>query len=260
MCAIASHGDSNHVMLFPSSPKECFELATNAFDLAEQLQTPVFVMTDLDLGMNSLIDDELVYTAPKFNRGKVLTKEQLGKMDNWGRYNDVDKDGICYRTLPGTDHMKAAYFNRGSGHDEFARYTESPVVYGRNMDRLLRKWHTAKKYVPKPIVTGDTKAKTGLIAYGTTHHAMVETLDRMKGTPLKYMRLRGYPFGEEVEQFIKDCDVVYVVEQNRDAQLQQLLHVDLPGHQNKIKSIRYYSGFPISSDFVERELKNVLGK
>jgi 2-oxoglutarate/2-oxoacid ferredoxin oxidoreductase subunit alpha len=260
MCAIASHGDTKHIMLFPSSPKECFELAGSAFELAEHFQTPVFVMTDLDLGMNSWVDEELVYTAPKYNRGKVLTKDQLAKMDNWGRYNDIDKDGVCYRTLPGTDHMKAAYFNRGSGHDEFARYTESPVVYARNMDRLLRKWHTAKKHVPKPVITGDAKAKVGVIAYGTTHHAMVEALDRLKGTPIRYLRLKGYPFSDEVEQFIKECDTVYVVEQNRDGQLRQLIDNDLPGYQSKIKSIRYYAGFPISSDVVERELKNNLGK
>jgi 2-oxoglutarate ferredoxin oxidoreductase subunit alpha len=260
LCATASHGDTKHVMVFPATPKECFELAQMAFDLADRLQTPVFFMTDLDLGMNYWVDDEFTYKAPKFDRGKVLTAEQLDKVEKWGRYLDVDGDGIPYRTLPGTNHRNAAYFNRGSGHDEYARYTESPVVYTRNMDRLLKKWHTAKKHVPKPIISGDSKSKVGVLAYGTTHHAVIETLDRMKDTPIKYLRLLGYPFPDEVEKFIQSCDTVYVIEQNRDAQMLQLLLVDLPGYQSKLRSIRYYGGFPISADIVERELKTHLGK
>lgn len=260
MCAIASHGDTKHIMLFPSTPKECFEMTQTSFDLAEQFQTIVFVMTDLDLGMNSWVTDELVYKEPKFNRGKVLNAEQLNNMKDWGRYLDIDGDGIPYRTLPGTNHMKGAYFTRGSGHDEYARYTEKPDAYVRNMDRLLKKWHTAKKFVPKPVITGDMKAKTGIIAYGTTHHAIQETMDRMPGAPIKYLRLTSYPFAPEVEEFLKSCDTVYVVEQNRDGQMKQLLDNDLPGHQNKLRSIRYYGGYPISADFVERDLKNQMGK
>ncbi len=260
MCAIASHGDTKHIMLFPSTPKECYEQIQTSFDLAEQFQSIVFLMTDLDLGMNSWVTDELVYKEPKFNRGKVLNAEQLNNMKDWGRYLDIDGDGIPYRTLPGTNHMKSAYFTRGSGHDEYARYTEKPDAYVRNMDRLLKKWHTAKKHVPKPIVTGDLKAKTGIIAYGTTDHAIQETLDRMPNTPIKYMRLTSYPFAPEVEDFLKSCDTVYVVEQNRDGQMKQLLDSDLPGYQNKLRSIRYYGGYPISADFVERDLKNQMGK
>jgi len=259
-CALASHGDTKHILLFPSSPKECFEMGAEAFNLAERMQTPIFVMSDLDLGMNSWVDDELEYKPMKYDRGKVLSVDDLNKVKDWGRYLDVDGDGVCYRTLPGTNHMKSAYFTRGSGHDEYARYTESPVVYTRNMDRLLKKWHTSKQYLPKPVIKGDVNAKTGILAYGTSDHAVVETMDRLKDTPVKYMRIRAYPFTQEVEEFIKSCDVVYMVEQNRDGQLQQLLEIDLPGYQNKLRSIRYYGGFPLSADIVERELTKQMGK
>lgn len=260
MCAIASHGDTKHIMVIPSTAKECMELTQESFDLAEHFQTPVFVMTDLDLGMNYWVIDEFEYKQPKFNRGKVLDKTALDKLEKWGRYLDVDGDGVCYRTLPGTNHHKAAFFTRGSGHDEYARYTESPVAYVRNVDRLLKKWHTAKKHVPKPVITGSPSAKIGIIAYGTSDHAVVETLDRMKNPNIKYLRLRAYPFSPEVEDFIKSCDQVYVVEQNRDAQMKQLLEVDLPGYQSKLKSVRYYGGFPLSADVVERDLKQQMGK
>ncbi len=256
MCAIASHGDTKHIMVIPASPKECFEMAQDAFELAEKFQTPVFAMIDLDLGMNYWVTDEFTYKTPKFDRGKVLDKEALDKIETFGRYLDVDGDGICYRTLPGTNHMKGAFFTRGSGHDEYARYTERPEAYIRNMDRLLKKWHTAKKFVPKPEVQGDAKAKIGFIAYGTSDPAVRESLERMKNPNIKYLRLRGYPFSDEVEQFIKSCDMVYVIEQNRDGQMKQLIEVDLPGYQAKLKSVRYYGGFPLSADVIERELKN----
>jgi len=258
-CAYASHGDKRHILIIPSSPKECFEMGLDAFNLADRFQTPVFVMSDLDLGMNQWVDDELVYTKPKYDRGKVLSAEDLEKVKDFGRYLDVDGDGICYRTLPGTNHRKAAYFTRGSGHDEYARYTESPVVYARNMDRLAKKFQTARNHVPKPIVTGNDSAKIGIIAYGTTHHALTETLERLNNQNIKYMRLRAYPFSNEVEAFIKSCDRVYVVEQNRDAQMRQLIEVDIRGYQNKLYSICYYGGFPISADFIERELLKALG-
>ncbi len=257
-CALASHGDTKHIMLIPATAKECFELTQISFDLADRFQTPVFVMTDLDLGMNNWVGDEFEYKAPKFDRGKVLDKEGLEKAKDFGRYLDVDGDGVCYRTLPGTNHPKAAFFTRGSGHDEYARYTEKPDAYVRNVDRLLKKWHTAKKHVPKPIVTGDAKAKVGVIAYGTSDHAVTETLDRMNNSNIKYMRLLAYPFGEEVEKFIQSCERVFVIEQNRDGQMKQLIEVDLPGYQNKLRSVRYYGGFPLSADIVERELKRQL--
>ncbi len=260
MCAIASHGDTKHIMLFPSTPKECFEQIQTSFDLADRFQTTVFFMIDLDLGMNSWVTDELIYTKPKYDRGKVLNAEQLNEMKDWGRYLDIDGDGIPYRTLPGTNHMKGAFFTRGSGHDEYARYTEKPDAYIRNMDRLLKKWETAKTVVPKPVITGDKAAKTGIIAYGTTDHAVRECLDRMPKAPIKYLRLTAYPFTPEVEDFIKSCDTVYVIEQNRDAQMKQLIDADLPGYQNKLKSIRYYGGYPISADLVERELSQKMGR
>jgi 2-oxoglutarate/2-oxoacid ferredoxin oxidoreductase subunit alpha len=260
LCALASHGDTKHIMLFPATPTECFELSVEAFNISDRFQTPVFVMTDLDLGMNNWVDNEFVYKKPTYDRGKVLSKEDLDKAKDWGRYLDVDGDGICYRTLPGTNHMRSAYFTRGSGHDEYARYTESPVVYARNMDRLLKKWHTSKKHIPKPILSGDPKSKIGVLAYGTTHHAILETMDRKSTPSFRYMRLLSYPFTAEVEQFVKECDQVYVVEQNRDGQLKQLLEVDIPGYQNKIRSVRYYGGFPLSADIIERELNNQMGK
>lgn len=253
--ALASHGDTKHILLFPATANECFELTQDAFDLADRMQTPVFVMTDLDLGMNPWIDNEFVFKERKFDRGKILTAKDLDKIERFGRYLDTDKDGICYRTLPGTNHRQASFFTRGSGHEEYALYTESPQAYIRNVDRLLRKWHTAKKYVPKPVIDGNAKARIGIIAYGTSHHAVVETLDRMNGSGIKYMRIRAYPFSEEVETFVQSCDHVYVVEQNRDGQLRQLLEVDIPGYQAKMRSIKYYGGFPLSSDIVERELK-----
>jgi len=255
MCAIASHGDTKHLMMIPATPKECFEMAQESFELSEKFQTPVFVMMDLDLGMNYWVTDEFQYKAPQFDRGKVLDKEGLDKVATFGRYLDVDGDGICYRTLPGTNHMKGAFFTRGSGHDEYARYTERPEAYVRNVDRLLKKWHTAKKFVPKPEISGDAKAKIGFIAYGTSDPAVRETLDRMKDPNVKYLRLRGYPFSDEVEQFIKSCDTVYVIEQNRDGQMKQLLEVDLQGYQSKLKSVRYYGGFPLSADVIQQELK-----
>lgn len=259
-CATASHGDTKHIMLFPSSLNECFELAQEAFNLADRFQTPIFFMTDLDLGMNNWVDNEFKYTKPKFDRGKVLDEKSLEQAKEFGRYLDVDGDGIPYRTLPGCKNSKGAYFTRGSGHDEYARYTEDPGAYERNMDRLLKKWHTAKKHVPKPVITGNSKGKVGIIAYGTTDHAVTETLERIKNSNIRYLRLKAYPFTPEVEQFVKECDKVIVIEQNRDAQLKQLLEVDIPGYQNKIHSIKYYGGFPISADLVERELKRVLEK
>ncbi|MBI4405013.1 MAG: 2-oxoacid:acceptor oxidoreductase subunit alpha [Deltaproteobacteria bacterium] len=258
-CAQASHGDTKHVLLFPSSPGESFEMMQAAFDLADRLQTVVFVMSDLDLGMNSWVDQELNYSEKKFDRGKVLGEKQLDQVKQFGRYLDVDKDSICYRTLPGTNHIKGAYFLRGTGHDEFSRYTESPEMFMKNMERLLNKWHSAKRFVPEPILSGQPKSKVGMIAYGTTHHAVAEVLDRVKSTPLKYLRVRAYPFTADVEDFVRSCDRVFVVEQNRDGQLRQLLEIDIPGHQQKFRSIKCYGGFPISADFVQRELEKELG-
>ncbi len=257
-CATSGHGDTKHIVVIPSTPKECFEMANDAFNLSEQFQTPVFVLSDLDLGMNNWIDDDFEYKSPKYIRGKIL-HEKDEKLNGWGRYKDVDGDGIPWRTLPGNPDIRAGYFTRGSGHDEYARYTERPEAYIRNVDRLLRKWHTAKKHVPKPVTSGNPAAKTGIIAYGTSDSAVIEAMDRLQNKNLKYMRLRAYPFSSEVEEFIKSCDKVIVVEQNRDKQMRMLLEWDLPGYNPKFRSINYYGGFPLSSDLVERELKKELG-
>jgi len=259
LCATASHGDTKHICLYPSTLNECFEMSQEAFELAELFQTPIFFVTDLDLGMNTWVGDELDYKPLKMDRGKVLDDEALKKVKEFGRYLDVDGDGIPYRTLPGTSDPKGAYFTRGSGHDEYAKYTESAQAYTRNMERLLKKFNTAKKFVPKPVITGDSSSKVGLIAYGTSHHAVMETLDRMNGQPIKYLKLNAYPFSPEVEDFLKSCDKVIVIEQNRDLQMRKLIETEIPGYQDKMDSINYYGGHSLSADFVERELKKKLG-
>lgn len=245
--ALLSHGDTKHVMLFPNSVSEVFQMAQDAFDFAEQLQTPVFVMSDLDLGMNNWMSDPFTYPEKPIMRGKVLTAEDLDRVKDWGRYKDVDGDGIPYRTLPGTKHPQAAYFARGSGHNENAQYTERPGDYVRNMDRLARKFDTARKLVPAPEID-DRGREVGLIAYGTTHWAMIESRDQLReeyGIETDYMRLRGFPFGPEVRDFIQRHQRVYVVEQNRDAQMLDLLRIDLRmDAPEKLRSIRHYNGLP----------------
>jgi 2-oxoglutarate ferredoxin oxidoreductase subunit alpha len=245
-----SHGDARHPMLFPSTVAECFEMAGAAFDLAETLQTPVFVMSDLDLGMNNWMSEPFQYPDKPLKRGKVLSAEELGKAEGFARYKDVDGDGIPYRTIPGTKHPSAAWFARGSGHNEKAQYTERPDDYVKNMDRLARKFATARKLVPAAEIVQDG-GKVGVIAYGTSQHAMVETLSQLLkeyGVGMDYMRLRGFPFGEEVHDFIARHDRVYVVDQNRDGQMFDLLKLDIkPEHVTKLRSIRHYNGLPLDA-------------
>jgi 2-oxoglutarate ferredoxin oxidoreductase subunit alpha len=245
-----SHGDARHPMLFPSTVAECFEMAGAAFDLAETLQTPVFVMSDLDLGMNNWMSEPFQYPDKPLKRGKVLSAEELGKAEGFARYKDVDGDGIPYRTVPGTKHPSAAWFARGSGHNERAQYTERPDDYVKNMDRLARKFATARKLVPIAEIVQDG-GKVGIIAYGTSQHAMVETLSQLLkeyGVGMDYMRLRGFPFGEEVHDFIARHDRVYVVDQNRDGQMLDLLKLDIkPEHVTKLRSIRHYNGLPLDA-------------
>lgn len=245
-----SHGDARHPMLFPSSVAECFEFAGTAFDLAETLQTPVFVLSDLDLGMNNWMSEPFQYPTQPLNRGKVLSAEQLGQLGAFGRYKDVDGDGIPYRTVPGTRHPQAAWFARGSGHNEKAQYTERPDDYVNNMDRLARKFATARKLVPRAETIQDG-GKAGIIAYGTSHHAIVETLSQLLkeyGVGMDYLRLRAFPFGEEVHDFIARHDRVYVVDQNRDHQMLDLLKLDVkPEHVTKLRSVRHYNGLPIDA-------------
>ena len=246
-----SHGDTKHVMLIPGSVKECFEFATEAFNIAEQMQTPIFVLSDLDLGMNNWMSEPFEYPEKPINRGKVLDAKQLEELGGFARYKDVDGDGIPYRTLPGTDHPRAAYFTRGSGHNEKALYTERPDDYENNMLRLARKFETAKTLVPKPILEGKGREKVGIIAFGTSHWAVIESRDQLQresklGTD--YLRIRAYPFTQEVHDFVAQHERVYVVEQNRDAQMLHLLKVDLdPKQVVKLHSVLHFNGLPIDA-------------
>lgn len=258
----ASHGDTRHPLLFPADPHECFELTAQAFDLAERLQTPVMVMTDLDLGMNDHMCQPFAWDADrKFDRGKVLSKEDLDRLEKWGRYLDVDGDGICYRTLPGTHPTKGAYFARGTSRDEYARYSESEHAYKRNMDRLLVKWETIKKLMPKPYFYQNEPASPyGMIFFGTTTLAAEEVLDRAKqdGLIIDAMRLRSAPFGEEVHQFIDAHEIVFVVEQNRDAQMRSILINELDLNPDKLVRILHYDGMPVTADKIEKMIKKHL--
>jgi 2-oxoglutarate ferredoxin oxidoreductase subunit alpha len=249
--AFLSHGDTKHVMLLPGSVKECFELGYAAFDLAERLQTPVFVLTDLDLGMNNWMSDAFDYPETPQDRGKVLTAEDLERLGGFARYRDVDGDGIGWRTLPGTRHPKASYFTRGSGHNDAAIYTEKPDEYQEGMERLGRKFEGARTLVPAPAVVKDGTSKTGFIAYGTTDFAMRESMDQIKkeyGLDVDYLRIRAYPFAQEIHDFIARHEIVYVVEQNRDAQMASLLKLDLPADEIvKLHSILHYNGLPIDA-------------
>ncbi|MBV8655080.1 MAG: 2-oxoacid:acceptor oxidoreductase subunit alpha [Candidatus Eremiobacteraeota bacterium] len=244
-----SHGDTKHIVLLPATVREAYELAMDAFDLADRLQTPVLVLSDLDLGMNSWLTKALPYPKKPFDRGKVLGADDLASMKSWGRYRDVDKDGIPYRTLPGTKHSNAGFFTRGTGHDEEARYSEQPEVWQRGLDRLLRKLETARTTVPAPVV--DEKGRTvAIIAYGTTHHAVVEARDKLHdaGIDVDYLRVRALPLSPEVATFVKRHERVYVVEQNRDGQLYGILRTELPPHLiGRLESIRHYNGVPIDA-------------
>jgi 2-oxoglutarate ferredoxin oxidoreductase subunit alpha len=247
--AFLSHGDTKHIMIMPASVEECYEMAQEAFDLAEHFQTPVFVMMDLDLGMNNWMSDGFKYPVKAPNRGKLLTPDALKRLGEWGRYKDVDGDGIAYRTIPG-DGMPA-YFTRGSGHNAKGQYSERPDDYVENMDRLARKFDTARKHVPKPAIEKVTGAKIGLIAYGTSHWATMESRDQLREeTDVKtsYFRLRAYPFTEDLGRFIDEHERLYVIEQNRDAQLLQLMKLELsPERVGKLRSVLHYNGLPIDA-------------
>ncbi len=252
-----SHGDTKHLVLLPATVAECYEMGIAAFDLADRFQTAVFVLSDLDLGMNWWMTPPFQYPEQPFDRGKVLTAARLEELKgDWGRYRDVDGDGIPYRTLPGTDHPLAGYFTRGSGHDENARYTESGETYARNLDRLSRKFETARTEVPAPIVESEGAA-VGVIAFGSTHHAVVEARDQLKAAGLKvdYLRVRALPLADSIKEFVTDHKRVYVVEQNRDGQLYDLLRLHLPAAEiGKLNSIRRYDGQPIPADAITRPL------
>ncbi len=252
-CAFASHGDTRHVLLFPSTPKECFEFAAASFDIADRLQTPVVVMSDLELGMNDHICDPLEWDdARKYDRGKVLNAEELEKIDSFGRYLDVDGDGIPWRTYPGAHPEKGSYFTRGSSHDAMAAYTEDGDVYAELMDRLARKFAGAAKYLPKPEIRSDGNRR-GMIYFGTTAGAMPEVHDKLarQGIMLDTLRIRSFPFHEEVSRFIDEHDLVYVIEQNRDAQMKSLLKIECNTNDEKMHSILSYNGVVTSADNIE---------
>jgi 2-oxoglutarate/2-oxoacid ferredoxin oxidoreductase subunit alpha len=253
-----SHGDTKHLMLIPNSMSECFDFAIAAFDLSERYQTPVFVMTDLDLGMNNWMSDPFKYPTKKLDRGKVLTAEELEKLGSFKRYGDVDGDGIGYRTLPGTSHPAASYFTRGSGHNERAAYSERPDDYKNNMDRLVRKFDNARKAIPQPEIDYTAGARIGFLAFGTTHWAIIESRDQLQkehNTPVSYYRLRALPFTSQLTEFFEKHDRVYVVEQNRDAQMAMLVKIELPAELvGKLRSIVHYSGIPLDARFVTDEL------
>ncbi len=262
--AVLSHGDTKHIMLIPDSVSECFDFGIEAFELAERFQTPVFVMSDLDLGMNNWMSDPFQYPSKPIHRGKVLSKADLDRLGGFARYKDVDGDGVGYRTLPGTDHPAAAYFARGSGHNEKAQYSERPDDFERNLERLARKFETARSFVPKPEVLGDGKSKVGIIAYGTSHWAILESRDQLRDEyrlEADYLRLRAYPFTKEVVDFIDRHERVYVVEQNRDRQMFDLLRLDLtPERITKLRSIAHIHGLPLDARSVTDELVSMEGK
>ena len=249
--AYLSHGDTKHIMLLPNSVSECFSMAIAAFDLAEEFQSPVFVMSDLDLGMNLWMSDAFEYPATPIQRGKVLSAEDLEKVGAFGRYKDVDGDGIPYRTLPGTQHRLAPYFTRGSGHNENAKYSERPGDYRKNMERLAKKFETARTRVPAPEIDHNPAAKIGIIGYGTSHWAIDEArhiLRNGKKQETSYLRLRAFPFSDDVRKFIEQHDRVYVIDQNRDGQMHSVLRLEMPASLlNKVHSVKSYNGLPITA-------------
>ena len=266
--AFLSHGDTKNIMLIPCSVSECFTMAGEAFNLAEQFQTLVFVMSDLDLGMNNWMADPFEYPTTPIKRGKVLGKEDLDRLGGFARHKDVDGDGVGYRTLPGTPHPAAAYFARGSGHNERAQYSERADDFEKNMERLNRKFETARSFVPRPeIMKGDAAkgpVKIGIIGYGTSHWGITESRDQLReeyGIETDYLRLRAYPFTREVHEFIEQHERVYVVEQNRDAQMLSLLKLDVkPELITRFRSMAHITGLPLDARSITDELTTMEGK
>ena len=261
--AILSHGDTMHPMYLPCSVDECFSMTIDAFDLAEELQTPVFVMSDLDLGMNTWMSDPFSYPSKPLARGKVLTADEVRQRGGFTRYKDVDGDGVGYRTLPGTPGPLAGWFARGSGHNEKAVYSERPDVFVNNMDRLTHKFETARLKVPGPVIADAEKPSLGIIAYGTSHWAVEETREQLRrehSLDAGYCRLRAFPFHREVHQFIQRHERVYVVDQNRDAQMLSLLRLECSAEEiAKLRSIRHYDGLPIDARTVTDEIASQEG-
>ena len=258
-CAYAAHGDTRHVCLYPANPEECFYMAVQAFDLAERLQTPVLVLSDLDIGMNDWMCRDLRWDdAYRPDRGKVLSKEEVLKLEKFYRFIDKDGDGITARTLPGV-HPKAAYFTRGSGHNQYGAYTEDEAEYQAVLDRLKKKWATAKKLVPRAQIDAQAGSSAAIVSLGSCDGAIREALALLKarGVALDYMRVRSFPFSEDVERFLAAHELLFVVEQNRDAQLRALLTLETAVDKAKLRSLLHYSGLPVSSAFI---VDGVLGE
>jgi 2-oxoglutarate ferredoxin oxidoreductase subunit alpha len=261
-CAYASHGDTKHVLLFPEDPYECFEFAAKCLDLADRLQTPVFMLTDLDIGMNQRLSNPLKWEEGRtYDRGKVMTAEELDAGKEFGRYLDVDGDGIPYRTLPATHPSKGAYFTRGTSRNAYAAYSEAGPDYVYNMQRLLKKFETAKTLVPKPVLTAASEpARFGCIYYGSTSPAMHEALDALaaKGIFVNALRVRAFPFQDEINDFVQSHSKVFVVEQNRDAQLKTLLVNEAGINAASLISILHYDGTPITARFIAKEISEIV--
>jgi len=251
LAAYASHGDTKQVLLFPANPKECFEMTAGSFDLAEQLQTPIIMMSDLDLGMNDHMSEPFEWDDKReYNRGKVLNAEELEEIPQFGRYLDVDGDGITYRTIPGTHPTKGSFFTRGTSRDEYAAYTEDGTIYARNMDRLLKKWDTAKNTVPAPhLYQEKNKSPYGIVFFGTSTYSAEEAMDIMKQENISFdaMRLKAFPFNKTVEDFINSHEKIFIIEQNRDAQMRSLLINELNANPQKLIPVLNYDGMPITA-------------
>lgn len=260
--AYASHGDTKHVLLFPSSPKECFEMTADAFDLTERLQTPVIVMTDLDLGMNDHISEPLSWdNNRKYDRGKVLDEAGLDSVEKWGRYLDVDGDGIPYRTIPATHPTKGAFVTRGSSRNAYAAYTEDSGEYKKNMDRLAKKFETAATIVPKPHFYQESNAsEVGVLFFGTSRFAAEEAIELLKdeGITLDAMRVKSFPFGKEFIDFVESHSKILVIEQNRDSQFKSMMLIELGTNPNTLVSILNYDGMPITADYIFNQIKENL--
>ena len=264
LCAYASHGDTKHIVLFPSNPTECFEFSVKAFDLADRFQTPVIVLSDLDIGMNDFSTDKFEWNDNhNYDRGKVLSKEDLDNIDRFGRYLDIDGDGIPYRTYPGTHPEKGACFTRGSSHDEYAVYTEDGKVNARNLSRILKKHKNASQHVPQPVILSNNNS-LGVIYFGGSEYSMIESLDYLnsEGILLDSMRIRSFPFNDEVDNFITSHDLVFVVEQNRDAQMKKLLLAESKANlsSDKLISVLCFDGMPITADFISSEIIKFLSE
>jgi 2-oxoglutarate ferredoxin oxidoreductase subunit alpha len=252
-CAYASHGDTKHVLLFPEDPHECFEQAAQALDLADRLQTPVFLMTDLDIGMNQRLCRPFEWIEGSYDRGKVMSAAELEAGRDFGRYKDVDGDGIPWRTLPGTHPTKGSYFTRGTTRDPYARYSERGPDYVYNMERLLRKFETAAGLVPRPVLKrAGRETPLGVLYFGSTSPAMQEALEVLaaEGIAIDAIRLRAFPFTTEVVEFLERHERVFVVEQNRDAQMRTLLMTELDIAPQKLVKVLHYDGTPITARFI----------